>query len=984
MKAKDWLSRAFCVFVLSSLCLASQLVLADSRQVTQYQYDESGNIISVDSQVSLSEPSLNAADLGSIRRGQSRHLSINGDDLSNVMVSTDDSGLIVSGVSTTAMQVEFDLRATDITQLGTQQITFTTSLGEVMGQIQVLPRPPVLDITPNPIVLSSSGQIAAVRIALQSPDAIDHQMVLAIDDPSVVQLSTTAATISAGLLETDNLINLTAQSSGRASFTITSQTLGDHQFTVSVTPDFELEVGESFAVFGTSLGVLREGQTGELNLRGPLFTQLGVFKGEPIIADPSIISGLVSQQLTLLKGNAITGVSPSSIIAGQGPVTVTVGGVGLSAVDDLVIEPADGVTLGLPTAAPDGTTVTFPLTVNSGVDLSIRKIRLSSAGTVIEPLSASSNRLYIGGSIPSITYIKPITAPRQSIISLDIVGDNFHGATGVTVEPSEGITLSTSLSTSLSSNDANAINIQMEVDQFATLGQRVVQVHSVTGSSSAIASAANSLLITNGPGELLTPLAALPLGINKTDGDTSETRDLEIHTNSKLRVIKGPILSGISPEFAAVGESFSLTLNGSNLGNLDSISFEPADGVVVSNIVPAGDGLSATADIAIDSDAETTLRRIAVSAAGEQIPTATATADRFRVTPPQPQISYIDPIFLVAGAPPVEVTIYGQLLAEVNNISVVPPEGITINTPVPDVSGESVSVQISAAADAPLIPRVIRVQTPGGSSPETADATNSIDIVSGIQTIVMPLIAVPLGVEKQIVDTGTEQDYLVTSTALGVDKTIVVQPPSIPVDISSSVLRIAKGPVADSISPSVVQTSTNVSLLIEGVELNSVDTVSLVPSEGVSTVGNPTINPAGTQLSQLISITPDAAKTLRQVVLTGSDGVIEFIQPAKARILIAGELPIIESISPIQQVQGASFELLIRGQDLHTVTAVSAEPSDGLTFGSRSVNPEGTELRVQVSIDSLAPLGVKAIVLSAAAGDTSSTATTANSLTVVD
>ena len=980
MKATDWLSRAFNVFVILSFSLATPLVLSDSRQVIQYQYDESGNIINIDSEISLNSPSVTISDLGTIRRGQSRHLTVSGADLSNAAVSPDDSGLFVSAVSSSSVQVQFDLRAADITQLGIHQIAFSTSLGEVLGQIRVLPRPPVLDVTPNPIVLSSNGQVTVLRLALQSPDSIDHQMTLAVSDPSVVQLSITDATILAGLLEPNAAISLSAQSAGRASFTISSQTLGDHHFTVSVTPDFQLQIGDSFSVYETSLGILKEGQTGQLDLRGPIYSELGLFKGDPLVTDPDLISGLVSQQLTLLKGNAIVSVTPSSVTAGQGPLSISVEGIGLADVDAVAIEPPDGLTLGSVIAAADGTSVTFPLTVDADLDLSLRKIILSVSGSDVEPLFASSNRLYVGGAIPLITYLKPITVPRQSVISLDIVGENFDQVSAVTVEPVEGITLSVSPS----DTDPQFISVQMEVDQFSTLGQRVVRVHSVTGSSSDIASAANSLWITNGPGELLTPLAALSLGINKSDGDAPEIRNLEVHSNAKLSIVKGSVLSGITPQAAAVGESLSLTLNGSNLSSLDSILFQPSDGIVVSNIVAAGDGLSAKADIAIDADAETTLRQITVSAASQSIPAATPESDRFRVTPPQPQITYIAPIFLVAGDPPIDVTIYGQLLSETSAVSVIPAEGITINTPVPDASGQRVTVQISAAADAPLTPRVITVQTPGGSSTMIADATNSIDIISGIQGIVTPLISASLGINKQTTNTGTEQDYFVTSVALGLEKTITLEPATKPVDISSPILRVAKGPIADSISPPVVQTSTNVNLLIDGVELDTVNSLSFVPSEGISTIGTPTINPEGTQLTQLISITSDAAKTLRQVVLTGADKAIEFSQPASARILIAGELPVIESVSPIQQVQGSSFELLIRGQDLDTVIAVSASPNDGLIFGSRSVNPEGTELRVQVGIDSLASLGVRAIVLTAAAGDTSSTATSANSLTIVD
>lgn len=547
MKANHRLSRAILIITLSLLSITSLSTLGDSRQVIQYEYDESGNIVSIESQVSLNEPTLTIVDLGVIRRGQSRHMTVSGDDLSNVMVSTDDSGLIVSGTSSGVMEVRFNLRATDTTQLGIHQIAFSTSLGNVMGQIRVLPRPPVLDVTPSPIILSSSGQVATIRIALQSPDTVDHHMTLTVDNPSVAQLSVTSTSILTGLFETSHAINLTAQAAGRTNFTLSSQTLGDHHFTVSVTPDFQLEIGESFAVFGSALGILKEGQTGGLSLRGPIFSQLGIFKGDPVTVNPNLISGMVSQQLSLLKGSAITAVNPTSVTAGQGAVIAILSGVGLAAVDTVMIEPPNGLTLGLPTPSPDGTSVTFPITVDANIDLSLRKIIASSGGTVIEPLFANSNRLYVGGAIPSINYLKPITVPRQSLISLEIEGDNFQQITAITVEPSEGVIIGSLPSGS----NGESIIVQMKVDEFSPLGPRLVQVHSVTGNSSSIASSANTLFVTNGPGEFLTPLTALPLGVNKTDGDTPDIKALEVHTKANLNVIKGAVLSGIVPKAAA-------------------------------------------------------------------------------------------------------------------------------------------------------------------------------------------------------------------------------------------------------------------------------------------------------------------------------------------------------------------------------------------------------------------------------------------------
>lgn len=167
---------------------------------------------------------------------------------------------------------------------------------------------------------------------------------------------------------------------------------------------------------------------------------------------------------------------------------------------------------------------------------------------------------------------------------------------------------------------------------------------------------------------------------------------------------------------------------------------------------------------------EYSLRRVQVSAAGQSIAPAKPGVDRFRVTPPQPQIVSIDPLFLVAGEPAVELTIQGQLLDEVSSVSVIPSDGITVNTPVPDPSGTSVTVQMSASANAELTPRVITVQTPGGSSSTVAGPQNTLQIVSDVDSIVTPILSLPLGINKQTsAPPAPTVNRLIASTLLGVE-----------------------------------------------------------------------------------------------------------------------------------------------------------------------------------------------------------------------
>jgi hypothetical protein len=81
------------------------------------------------------------------------------------------------------------------------------------------------------------------------------------------------------------------------------------------------------------------------------------------------------------------------------------------------------------------------------------------------------------------------------------------------------------------------------------------------------------------------------------------------------------------------------------------------------------------------------------------------------------------------------------------------------------------------------------------------------------------------------------------------------------------------GPVLDSILPASAVSSTTVDFIADGLNLNEIQTVSVVPADDV-TIGVISANPQGTQLTVPISIDPGASIGPRELVMQDSNGPV--------------------------------------------------------------------------------------------------------------
>lgn len=77
-----------------------------------------------------------------------------------------------------------------------------------------------------------------------------------------------------------------------------------------------------------------------------------------------------------------------------------------------------------------------------------------------------------------------------------------------------------------------------------------------------------------------------------------------------------------------------------------------------------------------------------------------------------------------------------------------------------------------------------------------------------------------------------------------------------------------------------------------------------------------------------------------------------------------------DQVTPSSVPRGSSLTLILSGNELHSVTAASFIPADGITItGGLSFSPDGGQLDIPVSIGSSAPTGPRAISLTTPQGE---------------
>lgn len=926
-------------------------VIDEQNRVTEYVYDPAGNLLQVITNGTVTPPTLSSVSPDNLRRGESLQITLTGNGLTGARLSAADAGLQITDTSISATQIRFTLTAADTTLLGPQPITVANAAGTTSAAVIVNPKLPNVNVAPAPLAIppDNTGRQFAVR--LSNPDNIDHSFAVSVSDATVIAVSPTTLTIPAGQIEVK--ANLTGLKAGLATITLTSATLGTTQAPVFVTAEFR-GINTSYA---------------------PI---VGVVVEQPAQPKPpQTITPFGATHVGVVVGGYVYGINPKAVIVGSGPSGVVIYGKGLQGVTSITAQPADGLTIGTPTAAVDGTSVTVPITVAANAPMTLRRLIIQAGTQVIPPSHSESDRLLIAPPAPEIHSIDPLfVLPGTPSQTLLLRGRYFRNVQSVSVTPSAGVVVGTQ---PVVNADGTELSLKLAISPIAATGARTIIVTTASGSSTTTALPSNTFTIVNEVNETYTPIAAAVVGVvMEQQAPPPATQTIGLGA-PQVGVAVGSVVTGITPSVESIGNTFTLTIQGVDLQNVTAVSFVPDTGISLGALTVAADGRSIAVPVTIASDAPLTLRTVQILAGTALLPPAPAAATQFRVTTPTPEVNSMSPNFVQLGAPAGVHTIRGRNFHNAQQVKIVPPDGVTVSPPTVNSGATEITVTLSAAASAVKGKRAIVVVTPVGETASTLTPANTLILANDAETIT-PVTAPHVGVVvEQVPQPVTTPIGPIASAIIGV----TVQQPAPPaatrdIFLTGARVGVAVGAVATAVSPAGIARGGSGTLTVQGMGLDVVTGVSLNPATGVS-LGTITASADGTQLSIPITVAADAPTGLREVALTGAS----FSDAAAGRFYIATGVPQIDSISPILANQGTTVTLLIRGAQLQATSSVTATPSQGVVFGSTfTVNAAGTELTIPLHVPSDAALGSRVIRVTTPAGTTTADPLPANTFTV--
>ena len=909
------------------------------------------------------KPPIVVSDLspGSLRRGETKTFQATGQVLAGASVTTSATGLTISNISTSSTAVTFTLSASTTATLGDQALIFTNTAsasGSASATVSVLTAPPTVFTSPAPVAVPPDNLPHQIKVRLSAVDTVDHSFTITVANTVVAAASPASFSILAGQTEA-NLI-ITGKTAGQTSLTISSPTLGVTTVPIYVTTEYA------------------GANTSYASLLGVVLQQAA--------APPSstTISPVVSSALGVTFGDYIGGIQPNTLTIGTGPVSLVVSGSGLQNATSVQITPSDGLSLGTFSASPDGQTLAIPVTVAATAATTLREVIVLKGTARYPAANPTANRVKVVLPTPEVQSLDPIfVTPGTSALTLTIRGKYLSDLQSVTVMPSDGITLGTPTV----STDGAVVTVGLNVASSATLGPRVVSVATLGGISSTTASPANTFTIVN-PSQVnasVAPISAPLVGVVLELPPAPPVTQTYGLTATVLGVSVGSVVTGINPTAGSIGDSFTLTILGYDLQNVTAVAFLPNTGITVGSPTVAADGRSLTVPVTLATDAPQTLRTVQVLVGTTLLSAAPVAATQFRVTTPQPQIDSVSPLYLQVGQPLTALTVLGKNFQNLQQVSVVPPDDVTIGSPTVDATGTRITTSISASATAALGPRAVVVQTAAGTTSSTATIANTTTLTNTAGITYEPVMAPLLGVLLQqppVPPTSTEFGPFVSANVGVVVETLPPPPTSTTYFMPSAQLGVAVGPVATSIQPVGAVVGTTATITIRGMMLNDVTSVSFSPADGLA-LSAPQVSADGTQVTVSVIIDAAAPASWRSVSLATASGNVPFSAGSSTLFYVGTNLPSFDSISPILGTQGASLTLTITGANFQWASSIAAEPPAGIVFGSPlTVNAAGTQLTVPVFIEATAPLGSRVIRVTTPTGTSSAAAIPANTFTV--
>lgn len=473
---------------------------------------------------------------------------------------------------------------------------------------------------------------------------------------------------------------------------------------------------------------------------------------------PSAFGPLVAQ-VGVVVGQGAKSFAPKAGVVGTS-VTIEVVGAGLQAVQSAALQPADGLTLGTPTASPDGLRLSLPVTIAADAPQSLRRLVLGTATGRVAFSQPEGDQFAVVAPVPEFTSTSPQVWLAGQTVAVTVLGRNLSGVQAIALQPGGGVNIVAPYTTNA---EGTQLSFNAELAADATSGPRTLVITTAAGSSGSQAGPANTIRIARQLGDAVTPIASplvglvvgttpppsttLPVLANApvvgvmVNTTVQPVNRLETPHARPVGVVVGAATRHIepaSPDGFLKGSSGVVEVQGIALGMVTQVSVT-GTGVTAGAPSASADGTRLTVPITVAADAPSggyALRLSVPAGSGTaQLATVDSSALQFNVGALPTAFNSTSPIVLEQGKT-VTLTVRGTGLRDVYTLVFEPSTGITVGPAgvkpewSTDSFGEKLTVPVLVAPDAAIGSRVLRLRVPGASTDAQATPANTVTIVA--------------------------------------------------------------------------------------------------------------------------------------------------------------------------------------------------------------------------------------------------------------
>ena len=537
---------------------------------------------------------------------------------------------------------------------------------------------------------------------------------------------------------------------------------------------------------------------------------------------------------------------------------------------------------------------------------------------------------------PTLSSISPIFGYRNSSLSVTLTGTFLTGGT-VNLSGS-GVTVS---SVSYSA-DATQLTATLAISSTATLGDQSVTVSTAGGTTGA----------------------------------------------ATFTVLGPPTLTSINPNTGARGLAVPVTLTGTNLNGVTSITVS-GTGVTVSNLAVVS-GTQVTATFTMTSNATISNRSVHVNTAGGSSNNVTFSV----TTVPTPTLSSIAPNTGLRGTS-VPVTLTGTNLTGASSVNV-SGNGISVTSFTVD-SATQISATFSISGSANLSGRNVTVTTGGGTSNSVtftavAPSLSSISPNSGLRGTSVAVTLTGSGltgatsvsvsgngvtVTSFTVNSATQisANFSISSSAAANGRNVTVATPG---GTTNAVTFTVLGPTLTSISPTSGYQGTSVPVTLTGTNLSGATGLTNM-NNGLSLAAGTFHVVNSTTVTATINISASAAATQRTIAVATSIGNTNTV----AFTVQVPPAPTLGSISPSSASKPSSgttnVPVTLTGTNFTNTGTSVAVSGTGVTIQNGStVVVNSTTINVTLRVSSSANTGSRNVTVNTPGGGSGAVTFTVN------